>query len=106
MRKYITAFDGEEVDLDDYNIYNYLPNDIKMLDDKMFKEIGYALCYMNNFHPEFFSEYAGIDYENSQKNRVMKLIENFCDNRENNYNNVMWYKEQVFLFQDEIENMC
>ena len=23
-----------------------------------------------------------------------------------NYNNVLWYQEQIFLFQDEIENMC
>jgi hypothetical protein len=41
-----------------------------------------------------------------QRLRVYKLIENFCNERKNKWNDVMWFKEQVFLFEDEIENMC
>lgn len=93
------SFDGQEVDLDDPNLYDYLPNDPKSLDDLMFKEIGYALCYMNNFHPEIFKSHK-------QKTRVLKMIKNFCDERVNHYEDVSWYQEQVFLFQDEIDNMC
>jgi hypothetical protein len=34
------------------------------------------------------------------------MIKDFADNRKNNYDNLQWYREQVFLFQDETENMC
>ena len=46
MRKYTCAF-GEEVDLDNPETYKYLPDDLKKLDDMMFKEIGQALVYMD-----------------------------------------------------------
>ena len=41
-----------------------------------------------------------------QRQRVYKLIKNFAENRKNNYKNILWYKEQIFLLQDETENMC
>jgi len=111
-------------DLDDPKTYKYLPNTSNELDDLMFKQIGYAMVYM-----DFFSDRKGvfpkkkqkprmiehpysknkIDAANGgyeQRQRVYKLIENFAKNRKNNYDNLMWYKEQIFLFQDEIENMC
>jgi len=100
MRKFICAF-GEKVDLDDPETYNYLPNNCKDLDKLMFKEIGYALVYVNYFHPEW-SEIGG----NEQIKRVHNLIKNFADDRANHYDDLMWLKEQVFIFQDEIENMC
>jgi len=99
MRKYRTALDGE-VDLDNPEIYDFISNDIKVLDDEMFRLIGQALCYMDYFHPEIFTP------RRSQRLKVNKLIKNFCSNREDNYENLLWYKEQVFLFSDETENMC
>ena len=50
-----------------------------------------------------------IDINNGgyyQRQRVYKLIKNFAENRRHNYGNIMWLKEQVYLFQDETENMC
>lgn len=107
MRKYTCAF-GEEVDLDNPDTYKYLPDDLKKLDDMMFKEIGQALVYMDYFRREHFPK---INIKNlnsgfSQRRRVIDLIKNFANNRHHNYQNVMWYKEQIFLFQDETENMC
>jgi hypothetical protein len=43
---------------------------------------------------------------NDQKKRVKKMIKYFSENEKDNANNIMWYKEQIYLFQDEIENMC
>lgn len=102
MRKYKQHFDGVEVDLDNSEIYSFLPNTIDELDDRMFKEIGYVLCYMDYFHPDWF----GKKRDGGQRKRVNKLIQNFTENRKHNYQNLMWYKEQVFLFEDETENMC
>ena len=101
MRKFkCRPFNDVEVDLDDPKTYSYLPQNVKELDDFMFKEIGQALVYMKHFHPEFFPK------NNSQRIRIEKLIKDFADNRKNNYENVLWYQEQIFLFQDETENMC
>lgn len=101
MRKYkLTDLTGDIVDLDDDTIYKHLPKSTRKLEDLMFKEIGYAFCYMNYFHPDIFPE------NNPQRLRVYELVRNFTNNRKDNYNNVNWYREQVFIFQDEIENMC
>lgn len=103
MRKFICSPFGEEVDLDDPKIYEYLPNDKEELRNKMFSEIGYAYWYMNFRHNDIFDKYeSGI----KQKERVTELINNFTANEGENYDNVIWYKEQIFLFQNETENMC
>lgn len=140
MRKHKCHFDGFEVDLDNPKTYKYLPKTIKELRNLMFKEIGYALVYMDYFpdrkgffpknkkkdkfyklsewypdtkHPNKKVEVNNVGYR--QRQRVYKLIKNFAENeRKHIYTedkvqkakNLMWYKEQVFLFQDEIENMC
>lgn len=126
MRKYTCAF-GEEVDLDNPETYKYLPDDLKKLDDMMFKEIGQALVYMDYWNIDIFDKEKkepNMDrdwtqeqiekgypdgFANSgfyQRERVYKLIRNFANDRRNNYENILWYKEQIFLFQDETENMC
>jgi hypothetical protein len=93
---------GEEVDLDDPETYNYLPKTCNELDNLMFQEIGRALVYMDWFYWNEFS--VGCGWE--QRKRVKNLITFFADNRKDHYTDLMWLKEQVFLFQDEIENMC
>lgn len=130
MRKYKPAF-GEEVDLDDPATYDYLPKTEKELDDMMFKQIGYALVYMDYFpdrkglfpkrrkKPEYvkMKEYypnhplgdQPVEINNAsynQRQRVYKLISEFAAGRRENYGNLMWLKEKIFLFQDETENMC
>lgn len=133
MRKYQPAH-GPKVDLDDPKTYYYLPNTTKELDNLMFAEIGKALVYMDYFkdRKKFFPKRKvkpemvkvrdlfpnskhhknsdkEIDINNGgydQRQRVYKLIQHFADNRRHNYDNIMWLKEQVFLFQDETENMC
>lgn len=121
MREFKSRFGT--VDLDDPKTYDYLPNTEKELDNLMFREIGFAICYMDFFHsrqgifnkrkkkprmvevkPGFSVDFNNTGYE--QRQRVYKRIEEFCNNRRDNYHNLMWYKEQIYLFQDEIENMC
>ena len=116
MRKFVCSF-GEEVDLDNPETYSHLPNDTKLLDKRMFSEIGMALVYMDYFHPEFFPakrKYVVNPYTNKkqvdcsylQRQRVYKLIEEFSKNRKDHYDDVLWYQEQIFLFIEETENMC
>lgn len=116
MRKFVCNF-GEIVDLDNSENYSYLPNDIKSLDEKMFCEIGKSLIYMDYFHPEIFSkkkkyiinpytDKKSIDCGYQQRQRVYKLIKEFANNRETHYDDVLWYQEQIFIFQEECENMC
>ena len=41
-----------------------------------------------------------------QKNKINKMIQYYTDNYREHFNDILWLKEQIFLFQDEIENMC
>lgn len=105
MRKFkCRPFYDIEVDLDDPKTYEHLPNDIGKLRNLMFEKIGYSYCYMNFWHKEIFSDKKS--YASKQKKRIKKLIKNFTENARYNYNNILWYKEQVFIFEDEIENFC
>lgn len=99
------------VDLDDPETYSHLSDIADELDMLMYSEIGKAICYMDFWFQDVFpKEYPEFPHEElvgyQQRHRVYKLIEDFTNNRKNNYNNIMWYKEQVFLLQDETENMC
>ena len=97
MRPFISHPDLEEVDLDDPKTYDYLPNDVESLRSLLFQEIGYYYCYVNYLHP---------DWDESQEKRCEILIKKYIDNWRDHMNNVLWYQEQVFIFQSEIENMC
>jgi hypothetical protein len=101
MREFKSNAFGYSVDLDDPKTYSHLPKTIKELRQLMFSEIGYAFCYMNYWHKDLFDKRDG-----GQKKRVKQLVQNFTENEEQNRQNVLWYQEQIFLFQEEIENMC
>ncbi|MFA5153070.1 MAG: hypothetical protein WC554_10955 [Clostridia bacterium] len=92
-----------EVDLDDPKTYEHLPSTSKELDDLMFKEIGQAYCYMNIWHKNIF---GSKKRDGGQKKRVNKMINTFCENRKDHYDDIIWYQEQIYLFQNETENMC
>lgn len=127
MREHTESFSREKIDLDNPEIYKHLPDNVEDLNNRMLREIGYATCYMDYWHPDIFNtkqeepdmtkpwteEDIALGYPDAfansgfyQRQRVYKLIENFTANRRNNWKNIMWFKEQVFLFEDEIENMC
>jgi len=90
-------WEGHEVD--------YLPNTIKELDELMFSRIGYALVYLKYYYP---------NWDDKQEWRIHNLIKNFADNRKEfrylrpskNLENILWFKEQIYIFEDETENMC
>ena len=119
MRKFKCSL-GDTVDVDNSETYDYLPDVIILLDDIMHKEIGQALVYMDYLPVKktWFPKKRNTNYKKGtlddkkynsgyyQRMRVYKLIKNFVDNSNDNYRNVMWFKEQIFLFQDETENMC
>ena len=103
MRKFVChPFKNDVVDLDDPKTYEHLPKNVKDLRQKMFADIGYAYCYMNFWHKDVY-EHIHCD---KQKERVEALVKYFTENERENYKNVLWYQEQIFLFEDETENMC
>ena len=132
MRKFKCSPFGDVVDLDNPDTYKYLPNTIKELRNLMFREIGYALVYMDYFpnHKGHFPKRKQkekwvmlskcivlkkgrkdrkIEINNggyNQRQRIYALIKKFADDKGYYSTNIMWWKEQVFLFQDETENMC
>jgi hypothetical protein len=92
--------DNETVNLDDVQIYSHLPSHYETLRNLMFQEIGYSYCYMNYWNNDIYSVY------DSQKEKINELIRYFTDNEKDNRGNILWFREQVFIFQCEIENMC
>ena len=108
MRPYkLTDMSHETVDLDDPSIYEYLPNTIDELFDRMCKNIGYVLSYMDFIHRDIYPMDA------RQRVRVNELVAKFW-REEKEYDakdqrkrmDLLWMKEQVFIFEDETENMC
>lgn len=98
MREYkTTGLHPEIIDLDNPETYSYLPDSVRDLDDAILKEIGYTYCYFNYWHNP---------WDEDQESRVETLIKRFTKDRRGNWKNVMWFKEMLFLLQDEIENMC
>jgi len=123
MRPFVEQPSGVTVDLDDPQIYDYIgTDDVDKLNDIMLRHIGYAICYMDYWNKDIFAtepsepimeEYNGrmidINITNvgyKQRLRVNDLIKIFTENRRDNFNNALWFKEQIFRFQNEIENMC
>ena len=112
MREFSTAFNGK-VDLDNPETYKHLPEGVRKLDSMMFLKIGEALVYMDYFHPDIFPKKEtgtkGNWHDNAgfyQRKRVEKLIKHFAENRGDNWENEVWFKEQIFVFEEETENMC
>ena len=101
MRNYVTSPHGDMFDLDNPKTFEYLPNVIKELRDLMFREVGYFYCYFNFWHKDFKRL-----QECGQRERVENLIKDFTENEKQHYEDIVWYKEQVFIFQDAIENLC
>lgn len=127
MREFKVQPSSIIVDLDNPETYKYLPKTVKALDEMMFSEIGKSICYMDFWHPDIFGKekqepdmsrgWTEEDIANGwpdahansgyyQRLRVYELIKDFTDNRKHNYENVLWYQEQIFKFQNETENMC
>lgn len=100
MRKFVCSPFGDEVDLDNPETFSYLPDDTNQLRDLLFKHFGWSQLYMNYFHSDVFSK------GDKQRKRIDDFMKNYSENHIKNYDNILWLKEQVFLFQDEIENMC
>ncbi|GMR07000.1 MAG: hypothetical protein BMS9Abin26_0002 [Gammaproteobacteria bacterium] len=102
MREFRRSPSGEIVDLDDSETYSHLPGNRKDCVDLLFQKIGFTHLYMNYIYPESFTDGKGLE----QKNRVHEFISKYVDTDKSGIDDVLWYQEQVFLFQDEIENMC
>ena len=110
MRKFNTYVLGE-VDLDNPETYRFLPTTINELDALMFRDIGFALTYMDYFHPDVFPNNPITINDRGyygwlQRDRIKLLIKDFAENRKHNWENIQWFKEHVFIFKEEIENMC
>lgn len=97
MEKFKT-FDGQLVDLEDSKTFEHLPKSVKKLQRLILAEIGYYNCFKIR-NKKWFND-------DKQKKRVKKLIKKFIKNEFDNVDNVLWYQQQIYVFQDEIENIC
>ena len=92
-----------KVDLGDPKTYEHLPNTLDEIRDRMFKEIGYYYVYVAHWYRDinFGEQYIRVE------NMIKTFAENDMNYRYDSTNeNIIWYQERVFLFLDEIENMC
>ena len=100
-RMFCSQYSGD-VDLDDPCTYKHLPDTHKALETLFYKEVGYAHLYMYFIYKEAFNA-------DPQRKRVDALITKFVEGRKmfrTHKEGLLWLKEQVFIFQDCIENMC
>ena len=112
MRLYkLTDTSGKTADLDDDAVYRHLPAAADELRDRMLRQVGFALSYMDFIHRDAFP------LDNPQRVRVTKLVAKFWregyKDRDRDLvdaalkvTDPKWLREQVFVFEDEIENMC
>lgn len=116
MREFTDSI-GCKYDLDNPETYAHLPKTIKELRNRMFEKIGYSYLYMNVWHRECFftSRKTPLFYAIStieQRKRIKEFVFNFAKKEKEfrttktEEENVLWMQEQVFLFEDEIDNMC
>ena len=96
MKEFKTEF-GEIVDLDNEETYSHLPTNITELNQRIQREIGFCYCYFNYWHKP---------WDDKQEARVEILIEKYTFEWRDNLDNLQWHRETLFIFLDEIENMC
>lgn len=101
MRIYKSNPFGYELDLDNSDNFDYLPKNMDELRNIWFKEVGYSYWYMNFLHKDVFDKFG-----DNQKLKINKYIQDYNDNFMQNFNNILWLQEKIFLLQDNIENMC
>lgn len=95
-------FLGDEHDLDDPKTYKRLPQTRGEVLNRLYQEVGYAHLYM-----------MGHDWSRSesgarQVKRVNELIAEISTYFGGNIWNksLIFWQEKLFIFLDEIENMC
>lgn len=103
MREFTTAL-GHKVDLDDPATYKYLPQEKDKVLEKLYQEVGYAHLYIMGTKWERYSK--------EQVKRVRELTEEISKFFGAGAGKNMWaqstifWQEKLFIFLDEIENMC
>lgn len=107
MREFKTSPDRRIVDLDNPDTYKHLSQDIEVVERQIYVKIGQAITYMDGHYPHLYPKQPGGNGSGyAQRQRVQKLIDNFALNRRDHVNDLRWYQEQIFLMQDDCENMC
>jgi len=96
MREYKDTF-GEIYDLDADETYKHLPKTARELRHAIWKEVGYCHLYFTYWHP---------DWCKRQIDRVEKMIYHYAQEDKKHVDDVIWLREFLFKFLDEIENMC
>lgn len=101
MRKYTDTF-GEEYDLDDPATYKHLPQGTPEVLARLYREIGYARLYV------IAHRFDESECGRAQIARIEKLVANAAESFGGNMWNksAIYWQERLFLFLDEIENMC
>jgi hypothetical protein len=101
MREFVTAF-GDKVDLDDPATYKHLPQEKDKVLERLYQEVGYAHLYI-----------MGKKWERLSKEQVRRVralteeISKFFGWDKNMWNeSTIFWQEKLFIFLDEIENMC
>ena len=98
------GFIHENVDLNDEKTYrrcSYRNWNCSKLLNEAYREIGFIKMYVEHYHP---------DWDSEQVSRIEKLLFWFGKEHRRCYGNSaegrLWLRKWLFLFKDEIENMC
>lgn len=98
MRIY-TDILGVEHDLDNPETYKHLPQTEEAVISKLYEQIGYSRVYM--VEHGFLKD----DRCKDQVERIDELINTIISGYYVE-KGLMWWQERLFLFDNEIENMC
>lgn len=97
-------FMGQDIDLDDpktYEKYDWADYTAEKLYQECMKELGYALFYTQFLHPGDWGTQTGRINEHCTKFAELGHL-----NRKDTLENRLWLKKFLYIFVDEIENMC
>ena len=92
-------FLGDEWDLDNPETYKGYPTDIEELRNRFFREIGYALWYVNYLQ-------EGFEGYKIQLINIDKILQKFTEGErihrfDPTEENIRWHQEMVYLLEDE-----
>lgn len=97
MSPYITTH-GVAVDLDDPNTYKDYPQDVTEVINELYKKIGYSQVYMIRY------DFVSSKYGREQMYRIQNFLHTLAIDWKGK--DLLWWQKQLFLFRDEVENMC
>lgn len=100
MARFFQPVIGPPEDLDDPKTYARFPQTIRDVQEALWRKIGYAAVYV------IAHQFSESECGQKQIDRIGVLVEAVAKGQEQRGKPLIWWQEQLYLFEDEIENMC